>query len=121
MSQNPNVTQAAKDAIDLTGVGAGGTRNIGGTSIYHVQLEAELADLHQKEAALAMNSGYVANLATLDSLGKILKDVTFLSDAKNHASIIEGMRATRADRLIFKHNDAADLEAKLKSLSKICG
>lgn len=79
-----------------------------------MQLEKELADLHQKDAALAMNSGYVANMATLDSLGKILKDVTFLSDAKNHASLIEGMRATRADRVIFKHNDIEDLEEKLK-------
>jgi 5-aminolevulinate synthase len=108
------VTQAAKDAIDTTGIGAGGTRNIGGTSIYHVELERELADLHRKDNALAMNSGYVANMATLDTLGKVLKDVTFLSDAKNHASLIEGMRATRKDRVIFKHNDVKDLEEKLK-------
>ncbi|CAD8142405.1 unnamed protein product [Paramecium pentaurelia] len=116
MSQNPMVTQATKNAIDLTGIGAGGTRNIGGTSIYHVELERELADLHRKDSALVMNSGYVANMATLDTLGKVLKDVTFLSDAKNHASLIEGMRATKRDRVIFKHNDYKDLEEKLKQL-----
>lgn len=114
MSQNPAVIKATKDAIDLTGIGAGGTRNIGGTSIYHVELERELADLHNKDSSLVMNSGYVANMATLDTLGKVLKDVTFLSDAKNHASLIEGMRATKKERIIFKHNDYNDLEEKLK-------
>ncbi|KAM3140466.1 hypothetical protein pb186bvf_007446 [Paramecium bursaria] len=117
MSQNPVVTKAAKDAVDACGVGAGGTRNIGGTSIYHVQLERELADLHGKTGALVMNSGYVANMATLESLGKILKDVIFISDAKNHASLIEGIRATRQDKIVFNHNDYEDLERKLKDIN----
>ena len=113
MGQNPEVIKAAKQAIDLSGVGAGGTRNIGGTSVYHVKLEQELASLHNKESSLILTSGYVANQAGLTALSKVLGDLVFLSDSKNHASLIDGMRSSKADRVIWKHNDLEDLELKL--------
>ena len=97
-------------------MGAGGTRNIGGTSLYHERLEQELASLHGKEKALLMSSGYVANCAALDGIKKVLGDVIFISDERNHASLIDGMRSCKADKVIFKHNDLADLENKLKDI-----
>lgn len=106
--------QSAKEAIETCGLGAGGTRNIGGTSAYHEKLEKELASLHKKEKALLMSSGYVANCATLEALKSVLGDVVYISDSKNHASLIDGIRSSKADKVIFKHNDLQDLERILK-------
>lgn len=106
--------QALIDAVKETGVGAGGTRNIGGSSVYHIKLEKELADLHNKENSIVMSSGFVANQGAINAITKVLKDVVYLSDEKNHASIIEGIRNCRADKVIWKHNDMADLEMKLR-------
>ena len=116
MGQNECVVEAVKSAVDAAGTGSGGTRNISGTTRYHVQLEEELASLHQKGAALVLTSGYVANEATLGVMSKILPGLTILSDEMNHASMISGIQRARCDKLIFKHNDLADLEAKLQSL-----
>ena len=115
MAQHPAVLSAALTTIQTTGVGSGGTRNIGGNSIFHVELEKELADLHQKEAALVLSSGYVANQSILSAIAHIFPDILFLSDKKNHSSLIEGMRATKAEREIFEHNDLVDLEKKLSA------
>ena len=115
MGQNAQVLAAMHEAIDTVGAGAGGTRNISGTTSYHVALEAELADLHQKPAALLFTSGYISNETTLSTLYRILPGLTVFSDELNHASMIEGIKAGRGgDKKIFKHNDLADLEAKLK-------
>lgn len=114
MGQNPIVRQAMFDAVQETGVGAGGTRNIGGSSVYHTALEKELADLHNKDKAIVLSSGFVANQGAINALTKVLKDVIYLSDEKNHASIIEGIRNSKADKVVWKHNDMADLEKKLK-------
>ncbi len=116
MGQNECVVEAVKSAVDAAGTGSGGTRNISGTTRYHVQLEQELASLHQKDAALVLTSGYVANEATLGVMSKILPGLVILSDEMNHASMISGISRARCDKLIFKHNDLADLEAKLQIL-----
>jgi len=117
MGQNKVVIDAMHTALNQTGAGSGGTRNIGGTSHYHVALELELASLHNKESALLYTSAYVANEWTLVSLKSIIPDIVFVSDSNNHASIIQGIRHSGADKVIFKHNDLEDLEKKLKSVS----
>jgi len=116
MGQNPCVVEAVKSAVDAAGTGSGGTRNISGTTRYHVQLERELASLHEKDAALVLTSGYVANEATLGVMSKILPGLVILSDEMNHASMISGIQRARCEKKIFKHNDLADLEAKLKDI-----
>jgi 5-aminolevulinate synthase len=111
--QNPVVLEAMHAAIDQTGTGSGGTRNISGTTHFHVQLEAELADLHGKEAALLFTSGYVSNEATLSTLYDILPGLIIFSDELNHASMISGIRHGGGHRKIFRHNDLAHLEELL--------
>jgi 5-aminolevulinate synthase len=111
--QNPVVLDAMKAAIDAAGSGSGGTRNISGTTRYHVELEHELADLHGKEAALLFTSGYVANEAALSTLQKILPGLIIFSDAANHASMIAGIRQGGCERHVFRHNDLAHLESLL--------
>ena len=116
MGQHPLVLAAMHEAIDAVGAGSGGTRNISGTTHYHVDLEHELADLHGKQAALLFTSAYVANDATLSTLVKLVPGTVVFSDEKNHASMIEGIRHGQCEKRIFRHNDVADLEAKLKTV-----
>jgi 5-aminolevulinate synthase len=115
MGQNPVVLNAMHNAIDASGAGAGGTRNISGTTRYHIELEASVADLHGKEAALVFSSGYTANHGALGTLAKLLPECVIFSDALNHASMIHGMKDSGAEIKIFRHNDVEHLEQLLKS------
>jgi 5-aminolevulinate synthase len=116
MGQHPEVLAAMHKAIDLSGSGTGGTRNISGTNRQHVALETELADLHGKEAALIFTSGWISNLAALGTLGRLMPDCAIFSDALNHNSMIEGMRRSGAERFIFRHNDVAHLDELMSQI-----
>ena len=115
MGQDQKVLDAMHEAVDTFGAGSGGTRNISGTTRFHVDLERELADLHGKEGALLFTSGYVSNDATLSTIGKILPGLIIYSDALNHASMIEGIRRSNATRRVFKHNDVEHLRALIEN------
>jgi 5-aminolevulinate synthase len=115
MGQHPVVLDAMHEALDAAGAGSGGTRNISGTTVYHKRLEAELADLHGKEAALLFTSAYIANDATLSTLPKLFPGLIIYSDALNHASMIEGVRRNGGAKRIFRHNDVAHLRELLEA------
>ncbi len=115
MGQNPVVLEAMHEALDTAGAGSGGTRNISGTTAYHNALEAEIADLHQKEDALVFTSAYIANDATLSVLPKLFPGLIIFSDALNHASMIEGVRRGRGEKQIWRHNDVAHLRELLEA------
>ena len=114
MSQHPAVRAAMHEAIEAVGAGSGGTRNISGTTHYHVELEVELAELHGKEAALLFTSAYIANDATLSTLKRLIRVLVIFSDEKNHASMIQGILHGGGEKQIFRHNDVEDLEEKLR-------
>ena len=116
MGQHQFVLDAMRTALDTAGAGSGGTRNISGTTHYHVALEAEIAKLHKKESALLFTSAFNANETTLETIAKIIPDITFISDSKNHSSIIQGIRHSRANKVIWSHNDLQELELKLKQI-----
>ncbi len=115
MGQHSYVIDSMKTALETAGAGAGGTRNISGTTHYHNALERELALLHKKESALLFTSAYNANQTTLETMGKIIPDLLFISDEENHSSIIQGLRHSKCRKEIFKHNDVQDLESILMS------
>ena len=121
MGQHKVVIDAMHTALDQTGSGSGGTRNIGGTSHYHVALEHELALLHSKESALLYTSAYVANEWTLIALSNIVNDIVFLSDSKNHASLIQGIRHSKARKIIWEHNNMESLEDALQQVKATGG
>ena len=118
MGQHPAVIAALGETAEAHGCGAGGTRNISGNSPLHVRLEKEVAELHGKDAGLIFTSAYVANMTTLITLGRSIPNLVYISDERNHASLIEGMRASGCDKHIFKHNNLSDLEKILKSIPK---
>jgi len=116
MSTNEEVIAKSGFVTHRSGAGSGGTRNISGTTVHHKELETTLANWHQKESALLFNGAYQANVTTLQTLGKHIPGLVFISDERNHASIIEGMRGCKNEKKIFRHNDIAQLEELLKSI-----
>jgi len=117
MGQHQFVLDAMKTALETAGAGSGGTRNISGTTHYHVALESEIARLHKKESALLFTSAFNANETTLETIAKVIPDITFISDSKNHSSIIQGIRHSRANKVIWSHNDLEKLELLMKQIT----
>tara|TARA_R110000772_G_scaffold210517_2_gene321228 strand:- start:21 stop:1211 length:1191 start_codon:yes stop_codon:yes gene_type:complete len=117
MGQHQFVLDSMRTALETAGAGSGGTRNISGTTHYHVALELELAKLHNKESALLFTSAFNANETTLETVAKIIPDITFISDSKNHSSLIQGIRHSGAKKVIWTHNDLEELELKLKQIT----
>ena len=120
MGQHPDVVAAMEEALNDVGAGSGGTRNIGGNTHYHVELEAELADLHGKEAGLLFTSGYISNEATLSTIAKLLPGCVIFSDELNHASMIAGIRNSGCEKRVFRHNDVEHLEELLSQTPAEC-
>ena len=116
MGQHQFVLDSMRTALETAGAGSGGTRNISGTTHYHVALELELARLHEKESALLFTSAFNANETTLETVAKIIPDITYISDSNNHSSLIQGIRHSRANKVIWKHNDLEELELTLKQI-----